>query len=127
VVGQPSGGVVVEPPPSVTTDTSVTLAGGTAQGVTTTAQFTAPTKVTSVGKYLTWQFSGGPAMAGRRVEIWVATRAGTDPWSAFNNRTARIADAAGNISPAGHPRDLGAALPGDGALATARPSAPGSR
>jgi hypothetical protein len=96
VVGEPTGVVVGEPPTSVTTDTSVTLAGGTAQGVTTTALFTAPTKVASVGKYLTWQFSGGPAMAGRRVEIWVATRVGTDPWSAFTNRTARIADAAGN-------------------------------
>jgi hypothetical protein len=35
-------------------------------------------------------------MAGKRVEIWVATRVGTDPWSAFTNRTARIADASGD-------------------------------
>jgi len=35
-------------------------------------------------------------MAGKRVEIWVATRAGTDPWSAFTSRTARIADASGD-------------------------------
>jgi hypothetical protein len=96
VVGEPSDVVVGEPPASVTTDTSLTLTSGTALGLTTAAPFTAPTKVTSVGKYFTWQFSGGPAMAGRRVEIWIATRAGTDPWSAFTNRTARIADAAGN-------------------------------
>jgi hypothetical protein len=35
-------------------------------------------------------------MAGKRVEIWIATRVGIDPWSAFANRTARIADASGN-------------------------------
>ncbi|MEX1168632.1 MAG: hypothetical protein WEE50_00675, partial [Chloroflexota bacterium] len=96
IVVRSSGVVVGEPVTSVTTDTNVNLTAGTAQGVTTAAAFTAPTKVTSVGKYFTWQFSGGPAMAGRRVEIWVANRVGTEPWSAFTNRTARIADASGN-------------------------------
>ena len=97
IVVRSSGVVVGDPPPTnVTTDTSVTLAAGTAQGVTTTALFTATTKVAYVGKYLTWQFSGGPAMAGQRVEIWVATRTGTDPWSAFTNRTTRIANSSGD-------------------------------
>jgi hypothetical protein len=97
IVVRSSGVIVGDPPPTnVTTDTAVTLTAGTAQGVTTTALFTATTKVTSVGRYLTWQFSGGPAMAGKRVEIWVATRAGTDPWSVFTSRTARIADASGD-------------------------------
>ena len=99
IVVRSSGVVVGEPPAIVTNPTtypSMTLTGGTAQGVTTTALFTTPTKVTSVGKYLTWQFAGGPAMAGKRVEIWVATKAGIEPWSAFTNRTARIADANGN-------------------------------
>jgi hypothetical protein len=97
IVVRSSGVVVGDPPPTnVTTDTAVTLTAGTAQGVTTTALFTATTKVTSVGRYLTWQFSGGPAMAGKRVEIWVATRAGTDPWSVFTSRTTRIADASGD-------------------------------
>jgi hypothetical protein len=71
------------------------LAAGTAYGVTTSAAFSSTTKVTSLGKYLTWQFTGGPAMAGKRVEIWTATRVGIDPWSPFNIRTARIADATG--------------------------------
>jgi hypothetical protein len=97
IVVRSSGVIVGDPPPTnVTTETGVTLASGTAQGVTTAVLFTATTKVTSVGRYVTWQFSGGPAMAGKRVEIWVATRAGTDPWSAFTSRTARIADASGD-------------------------------
>lgn len=64
--------------------------------MTTAALFTSATKVTTLGKYITWQFSGGPALAGKRVEIWAATQVGTEPWSAFTNRTARIADASGN-------------------------------
>jgi hypothetical protein len=91
VVGEP-----VTPVSPIITDTGISLSAGTAQGVTTSALFTAPTKVTTVGRYVTWQFSGGPALAGKRVEIWAATQAGTEPWSAFTNRTARIADAAGN-------------------------------
>jgi len=97
IVVRSAGVVVGDPPPTnVTTDTGVTLTAGTAQGATTATLFTATTKVTSVGRYVTWQFSGGPAMAGKRVEIWVATRVGTDPWSVFTNRTARIADASGD-------------------------------
>ena len=90
-VGEPSTPVTAVVPP-----TGITLTAGTAYGVTTSTAFTSVTKVTSVGKYLTWQFSGGPAMAGKRVEVWLATRVGMDPWSAFSIRTARIADAAGN-------------------------------
>jgi hypothetical protein len=96
VVVRSSGVVVGEPATAgVTADTGVSLSAGTAQGVTTSAAFTAPTKVTTVGKYITWQFAGGPALAGKRVEIWTATRVGTDPWSPFAKRTARIADASG--------------------------------
>jgi hypothetical protein len=127
IVVRSSGVVVGEPATSVTNPTTypgVNLTSGTAHGVTATALFSAPTKVTSVGKYLTWQFSGGPGMAGRRVEIWVATRAGTDPWSAFTNRTARIADAAGNAyfylrSPSATWVSARAYFPGDEAMAAA--------
>jgi len=96
VVVRSSGVVVGEPVAGVIVDTGVNLTTGTAQGVTTAAAFTTSTTVTTVGKYITWQFSGGPALAGKRVEIWVATRVGTEPWSAFTTRTARIADASGN-------------------------------
>jgi hypothetical protein len=96
VVGKPA--IVVDEPATggVIADTTVNISAGTAQGVTTSAAFTAPTKITTVGKYVTWQFAGGPALAGRRVEIWTATRVGTDPWSPFAKLTARIADASGN-------------------------------
>jgi hypothetical protein len=94
-----SAGVVVGTPATtttVTTETLTSLTAGTAQGATTSGLFTATTKVTTIGKYITWQFSGGPALAGKRVEIWLATQSGSDPWTAFTNRTARIADASGN-------------------------------
>ena len=99
VVVRSAGVVVGEPPPpgtGVTTDAGVSFTAGTTYGVTTSSLFTTQTKVTTVGKYITWQFSGGPALAGKRIEIWAATQVGTDPWSAFTNRTARIADASGN-------------------------------
>lgn len=97
IVVRSSGVVVGEPPVTgVTTEAAVSLSAGTALGVTTAALFTSATKVTTVGKYVTWQFSGGPALAGKRIEIWAATQVGTEPWSAFTNRTARIADASGN-------------------------------
>ena len=90
-VGEPTTPVTAVTPP-----TGITLTAGTSYGVTTGTVFTSLTKVTSVGKYLTWQFAGGPAMAGKRVEVWLATRVGTDPWGAFSIRTTRLADAAGN-------------------------------
>ena len=83
-------------PPGGTVDTSVQLTAGTGYGATASGLFSAPTKTTTVGKYLTWQFSGGPAMAGKRVEIWARDPGRHRPWSAFTNRTARIADASGN-------------------------------
>ena len=96
VVVRSAGIVVGEPVTGVTTDAGVSFTAGTAQGVTTSGAFTTATKVTTVGTYITWQFSGGPALAGKRVEIWAATQVGAESWSAFTNRTARIADASGN-------------------------------
>ena len=95
IVVRSAGEVVGEPVTGGTVDASVALTSGTTYGATTSGTFSAPTKTTTVTRYLTWQFSGGPAMAGKRVEIWLATRVGLDPWSAFANRTARIADASG--------------------------------
>jgi hypothetical protein len=92
-----SGVPIGEPVTGGTVDAgTVSLSAGTALGATTSAVFSTTTKVATVGKYITWQFSGGPAMAGKRVEVWLATRVGTEAWSAFNNRTTRVADAAGN-------------------------------
>ncbi len=96
IVVRSAGVPVGEPPISGPVTTSVALSAGTALGATTNAFFSTTTKVASIGKYITWQFSGGPGMAGKRVEIWVANRVGTEAWSAFTSRTARIADAGGN-------------------------------
>ncbi len=92
-----SPGVVVGDPLNSVTIPATTLSAGTAQGATTSGPFTTQSKVTTVGRYVTWQFSGGPALAGKRVEIWTATQVGTAPWSAFTSRTARIADASGDV------------------------------
>ena len=79
------------------TRTPLAMAPATALGATTTGTFSNATKVTSVGKYITWRFAGGAALALRTVEIWVATRSGTAPWSAFSKLTARVANASGDV------------------------------
>jgi hypothetical protein len=71
-------------------------AAGTALGATKTGAFTTSTKVAKLGKYVTWKFAGGSALAGKTVQIWVATKNSAGRWSAFALKTARVADASGN-------------------------------
>lgn len=73
----------------------VKMTAATALGVTKLGPFTTSTKVQRAGKYVTWRFTGGAALAGKHVEIWVATR-GATAWSAFKKLTGRVADANGN-------------------------------
>jgi len=65
-------------------------------GVTQVGSFTTSTKVAKVGKYVTYRFDFGVAAAGKRVEIWGATKTGND-WSAFAKVTARIANSSGVV------------------------------
>jgi hypothetical protein len=65
-------------------------------GVTQVGAFTTSTKVAKVGKYVTYRFDFGVSAAGKRVEIWGATKSGND-WSAFSKVTARIANASGVV------------------------------
>lgn len=69
---------------------------GTALGATKTGPFTIRTKVAKLGKYVTWKFSGGSALVGKTVQIWVATKNSAGKWSAFKPLTARRVDASGN-------------------------------
>lgn len=65
-------------------------------GVTQVGAFTTSTKVAKVGKYVTYRLDFGVSAAGKRVEIWGATKTGND-WSAFSKVTARIANASGVV------------------------------
>jgi hypothetical protein len=65
-------------------------------GVTQVGAFTTSTKVQRVGRYVTYRMDFGVAAAGKRVEIWGATKTGND-WSAFTKVTARIANASGVV------------------------------
>jgi hypothetical protein len=75
--------------PAVTTS-------GTALGATKVGPFTVATKVAKLGQYVTWKFSGGSALVGKTVQIWVATKNSAGKWSAFALTTARRVDASGN-------------------------------
>jgi hypothetical protein len=52
--------------------------------------------VAKLGKYVTWKFSGGSALVGKTVQIWVATKNSAGKWGAFALLTARRVDASGN-------------------------------
>ena len=84
-----NGNIGTKPNAAVTTS-------GSALGATKTGPFTIGTKVAKLGKYVTWKFSGGSALVGKSVEIWVATKNSAGKWSAFKQLTARRVDASGN-------------------------------
>jgi hypothetical protein len=54
------------------------------------------TKVAAANKYITWRFLGGSALAGKTVDIYVATKNSAGGWGSFVKQTSRLADASGN-------------------------------
>ncbi|HEY5121192.1 MAG TPA: 5'-nucleotidase C-terminal domain-containing protein, partial [Acidimicrobiales bacterium] len=68
----------------------------TALGATKVGLFSTTTKVAARNKFITWRFPGGSALAGKTVQIWVATRKANGTWGAFTKLTARVADSSGN-------------------------------
>ena len=55
----------------------LTFSVSSALGLTPVSGYSTTTpKYASVGKYVTWQFTGGSALAGQRVNVLVATRVG---------------------------------------------------
>jgi hypothetical protein len=52
-------------------------------------------KVQAKGKYVTWKFTGGAALAGQHVTIWVTTASIPGVWGPWKALTARVADANG--------------------------------
>ena len=99
VMGDTDGGAVqfesVVSNASIGTAAAVTTAGS-ALGATKVGPFTVSTKVAKLGKYVTWKFSGGSALVGKTVQIWVATKNSAGTWGAFKLLTARTVDASGN-------------------------------
>ena len=76
--------------------TAIRITSATALGRTMVGPFTTPTKTAALNQRITWRFSGGSALAGKRVQIWVATRAADGSWGAWTRVTGRTADGAGN-------------------------------
>ena len=86
---------IVGTAPAVTANAITT--SGTALGATKVGPFTiTPTKLAKPGQYVTWKFSTGPALVGKSVQIWVATKNSAGKWSAFKLLTTRRVDTSGN-------------------------------
>ncbi len=63
----------------------------------TSGYTTATPKVTTVGKYVTWKFTGGTALAGQRVNVLVATKVG-GVWTGPKYLKSAWADANGIVT-----------------------------
>ena len=58
--------------------------------------FSSSTKIQKVGQYITWKMDGGPAIAGRTIQIWVAKKTSAHgTWSKWTLLATRRADATG--------------------------------
>ncbi len=79
------------PPPAPTGSAASAL------GVTTSGSFTTATKTPAIGTYVTVKFSFGAAAAGSTITIQTATKSASGVWSAFTNKTTRIANANGDV------------------------------
>jgi len=85
---------------SINVSTPVVVSAASAAsalGVTTAGPFTTTTKVAALGKYVTVKMSFGASAAGATVAIWTASKNSAGVWSAFTQKTSRIADASGNV------------------------------
>jgi hypothetical protein len=60
--------------------------------------YTPTTKVSPLGKYVTWQSNLGPAAAGKTVAILVAVKNADGTFGPFARRTGRVADASGVVT-----------------------------
>lgn len=87
------------PPGCAVPWTDLPPAGASKLGLPATAgTYTASTKISPLGKYVTWQSSLGPAAAGRTVAVLVAEKKADGTFGPFNRRTGRVADATGVVT-----------------------------
>ena len=64
----------------------------------TPGTYSAATKVSALGKYVTWQSNLGPAAAGRTAAVLVAVKRADGTFGPFNRLTGRVADASGAVT-----------------------------
>lgn len=84
-------------PATVVEKKAITINAVTALGVPPNqGPWSTATKVAAANKFITWKFSGGAALAGKTVRIYVATKNANGGWGPFVNLTGRVADASGN-------------------------------
>jgi hypothetical protein len=74
-----------------------TISADSALGVTQTGPFSTTTKVQALGKYVTFRFQGGSAMAGQTVEVWGAVKNPDGSWGPFTLWTKRVANSSGTV------------------------------
>jgi hypothetical protein len=60
--------------------------------------YTAATKVSPLGRYVTWRSNLGPAAAGRTAAVLVAVKRADGTFGPFNRLTGRVADASGVVT-----------------------------
>ncbi len=64
----------------------------------TSGTYTAATKISPLGKYVTWQANLGPDAAGRAVAVLVAVRRADGTFGPFSRLTGRVANATGVVT-----------------------------
>ena len=73
--------------------------GGSKLGLpASSGTYTAATKISPLGKYVTWQSNLGPAAAGRTAAVLVATKGADGTFGPFKRLTGRVADAFGVVT-----------------------------
>jgi hypothetical protein len=78
---------------------SLGIGATTALGANPTSGYSAKSlKVQAKGKYVTWRFTGGAAMAGQRLTIMVSTASSPGVWGPWKPLTVRVADATGSAT-----------------------------
>ncbi|MBF6604784.1 MAG: hypothetical protein IVW53_04290 [Chloroflexi bacterium] len=81
---------------STSVRTSVTIPSDTAVGQTQSSfSFSHATKIVAVGSWITVRFQTSPAMAGRRLGVWIAVKGSNGLWSAFSPHTSIFTDSSG--------------------------------
>jgi hypothetical protein len=79
--------------------TDLPPAGASKLGLPATpGTYTPTTKVSPLGKYVTWQSNFGPAAAGKTVAVLVAAKKADGTFGPFNRLTGRVADASGTVT-----------------------------
>jgi hypothetical protein len=87
------------PTPTPAVLPSLSISATSALGVNPPSGYsTKSLKVQTKGKYVTWKFTGGAALAGQRVTILTSTATRPGVWGPWKPLTIRVADATGSVT-----------------------------